>query len=790
MRHFTLVTFLFISTFIFAQTITGKVVDDIGNIAFADVILKDIHNNIVTGTTTNDDGTFVVNVTEGKYTITVSFLGYESWKKQIAVDTNIDLEKIVLKEDSENLEEVVITSKKRVIQRKIDRLVFDVEKSVLSEGGNGTDVLKIAPRVQLQNGNLEILGKGVARVLINGRLSPLEGEDLTAFLEGLNANDIKTVEVITNPPAKYEATGNGGLINIILKKAMQDSWKNNITIAHNQNKYNSKTLRNSFSYNKKNISMSASLNATKGHHNHLEDLKINYPDNFWDIKIVSKERDDNYSGRLFLDYAASDKTTIGVQYLGNISAPGGLTNVTSTVFDNNRSLDRIIVNEGDNVMDRKSNALNFHTTTALDSLGKAISFDADYFSYNAKNNRVFDTEVFNEQGNSMGISSAALNISNQDIRNFSSTLDITLPLKKVNLSIGAKASFTDTNSKVSFFNTLSGDPILDPTRSNNFMYEEDNLAAYISGSTALSDKMELKLGARIEHTTTNGVSTEMNQENKNEYTKLFPTVYFAYAKNDNNSFNFSYGKRINRPRFSDLNPFRYYINDNSYGEGNPFLQPSFTDSFEFSHSYKRKLNTSLFVNITTDGYGVVFNSDIDNETQIVTRENYFKQYSYGIIESYMFNKISWWESQNSINLIGNHTSFVKGFEAEVKNGVQVVLSSNNTFSLSEKTKLTVNTWYRNQHSAGLFSVGEMFNMTLGLQHIFSNKMKLSVLANDIFNTNGLNNFVSVVNGVEQIYGQNSSSRNVRISLSYEFGNKKVKTKNRNFGNKEEYNRTK
>ena len=197
-----MITFLFISTFIFAQTITGKVVDDIGNIAFADVILKDIHNNIVTGTTTNDDGTFIINVTEGKYTITVSFLGYESWNKQIAVHTSVDLERIVLKEDSENLEEVIITSKKRVIQRKIDRLVFDVEKSVVAEGGNGIDILNVAPRVQVQNGTLEILGKGPSRVLINGRLSPLEGEELTAFLQGLNANDIKTIEVITNPDRK------------------------------------------------------------------------------------------------------------------------------------------------------------------------------------------------------------------------------------------------------------------------------------------------------------------------------------------------------------------------------------------------------------------------------------------------------------------------------------------------------------------------------------------------------------------------------------------------------------
>ncbi|WP_075340475.1 TonB-dependent receptor domain-containing protein [Tenacibaculum agarivorans] len=790
MKRLALVTLLCISLFSHAQSIKGKVVDNLGNIAFADIILKDNSGKIIAGTNSNDEGVFLLKSPKGEYTVVISFLGYTNWTKQISVtNTTIDLGIITLVEDTENLEEVVIQSKRRVIQQKVDRLIFDVEKSVVAEGGNGVDILNVAPRVQIQNGVLEILGKGPSRVLINGRLSPLEGEELTAFLEGLNANDIKTIEVITTPPAKFEAAGRGGLINIILKRSKLNSWNNTSRVVYNQNEYNFGSLRNNFSYNKNKLSLVASINATKGHFRHTEDLQIQYPQNFWDIAIESKERNENYSGRFQLDYQASEKTTLGMQYLGNITKPGGFTTVTSTVFDENNQLDRWIDNKGDNNIDRRNNAINFHAETKLDTLGRSIAIDADYFNYNSKNNRDFTTEVFGSNGDSMGITSAALNISDQDIENYSSKVDVNYPINKVNLSFGGKVSFTNTKSDILFFDTLSGDQVLDPSRSNNFEYQENNLAAYVSAATSLTAKLELKLGVRLENTNTKGISEQANQEIENEFTKLFPTVYASYTKNDNHTFSFSYGRRIDRPRFSDLNPFRYYINDNSFGEGNPFLQPSFTDSFELSHTYKRKLSSNVFLNVTTDGFGVIFTSDPVAQTQIVTRDNYITQYNYGISENYNANLFSWWESQNSFNILGYYSKFQKDIGATPRNGVQVRVSSNNTFSIAKKSKLLMNSWYSSAYNGGLFSVGEMYSVSLGFQHSFKNNIKLSVFANDIFNTSALNNLTSIVDGVEQVYGQNDSNRNVRISLSYSFGNKKIKVRDRKFGNDDERRRS-
>ena len=484
------------------------------------------------------------------------------------------------------------------------------------------------------------------------------------------------------------------------------------------------------------------------------------------------------------------KRQLALNIWGSFRKPGGFTTTTSRIFDISNNLERYLINKGDNIVHNNNHTANVHLVSKLDTLGKAISVDVDYFIFDSDNSRNFFTESFLPNNTSQGITSSAINISNQKIENFSAKVDLEIPSKRVHFSYGAKASFTNSKSDVQYFDTHSGTSVLDPSRSNEFNYQEDILAAYISGNTTLQEKLQVQFGLRLENTKTVGLTADMNQKNTNNYTKLFPTLYFSYAKNDANTYGFSYGRRINRPNFRNLNPFRFYINDNSYSVGNPFLQPTFSNNFEFSHSYKRKFNTSISLSIINDGGGTVFTSDVTDQTQIVTRENYYKQYNYTLTESFTYTKVKWWQSQNSVNFIGYNTQFTKDFGSEPKNGVQIYLTSNNTFSLTKNTKLQVNSWYSSEHNRGLFSVGEMFDLSFGLQHsLFKNKVKMSLLFNDVLNTASLRGYETVVNGVNQIYRQNESSRNFRISFSYNFGNKKINVKNRGFGNTTEQRRS-
>jgi hypothetical protein len=182
--------FLLSSVVLSAQTVSGKLTDKTNVIPFANVTITNTLNKVIAGTTTDDNGLFELKVPKGNYKIEIRFLGYTTLKKEISVTKDLHLGTLLIEENAQALDEIVVKIEKRVIERKIDRLVFNVEKSIAAVGGNGLDILRITPGVQLQNGVLSILGKGATQVMINGRISPLQGVDLLGFLSGFTADDI------------------------------------------------------------------------------------------------------------------------------------------------------------------------------------------------------------------------------------------------------------------------------------------------------------------------------------------------------------------------------------------------------------------------------------------------------------------------------------------------------------------------------------------------------------------------------------------------------------------------
>ena len=788
-RLITLILLTLPTLLISQANIKGKVTDESQAIVWANVALTNFNGNIITGSITDDKGTFNLKAKPGSYKLSIRFIGYSNFEKEITLKDNLDLGTIVLNADN-ILDEIVITHQKKLIEQKPDRIIFNVENSVTAIGGDALDALRIAPGLRVQNNSINLLGRGESRVMVNGRLLQLSGEDLITYLNSISASDIKKIEVITTPPAKYEAAGNGGLINIVLKKGQLNSWKNTISTVNNFNTYNFLTLRNSLLYNKNKLSISFNLNGTKGSSRNTEDFQVFYPESNWDIGIDTKNNQDNLSGQLLLDYDISDKTTVGIQYLGNSKTPNIKDRSVSRIFNQSNMLDSLLINNGDNQVKVNSHLINLHANTKLDSIGKSISFDLDYFTYDSDQNRDFITNSFSSNNDFLGINAAANTFSNQNIENLSIKTDVEHPTKFANLSYGLKISSIKNSSDIQFFNLITGTPVFDSNISNTFKYKENNQAVYVSGLKKINEKWDMQLGLRLENTNTKGFSVELNETNTNSYAKLFPSFYASYNKNENNSFSFSYGKRIERPRFRDLNPFRVVISSNTYSIGNPFLRPSFIDSFEFKHTYKNKYTTNVFLSIRNDGSSIIFTSDVENSTQIVTRSNFFKQYTYGIGESFTFNKFSWWQSQNNLNLIGSKTEFTENIGAKPQNGLMFSANSSNKITLNESTKLQIDASYDSPFKAGLFSLGETYSIDLGISKPFLDKnLQIAVLVKDIFNTSSLNNLESTVNNVKQVYGQNDNNRFIRLSASYSFGNKKIKENKRNFGNEEEIRRT-
>lgn len=767
----------------------GKLSDGTTPLPFENIIISTIERKIVGGTTSKVDGTFEININKGFYKIVISPFGLMEYEKEISIEKDIDLGLIVLSIKTNNLNEVVIKSQKRTIEQKTDRLIYNVENNISTIGGDALSAINTAPGVVVQTNMINILGKGSSRVMIDGRIIELSGEELNGYLKSISASDIKNIEIITTPPAKYDANGTGGLININLKKGARDSWKNATTLSYDQNKYGNYTLRNNFLYNKSKFRFSVSGNAKSGHRNNTDGLKIYFADGLQDVSSESKINEENLSGKLSLDYDISDRTTIGIQYLNDNKNPNFKTDIVIKNYDTESNLETLILNNSFSDKYSSNETYNAHLLTKLDTLNRKLSVDFDYFNYDSKFDRDFTTKTYLPDMTFISFDQFGTNISNQSINNKSFKVDMEHPLKIVNLSYGGKISFTKSKSSLQYYDNITGISILDLNQSNDFEYDENNQAIYVNGNKEINSKFTTQIGFRLENTQTDGYSTNLNQRIKNNYFKLFPSFYLTYKMNEDNIFNLNYGKRINRPRFDLLNPFRIYINSNSYSEGNPFLKPSYSNNFEISHSYKEVLRTSVYLNKITGGYGVIFTSDPATNTQVVSRENYYNGINYGVGESYSTDITKWWSTENTIYLLGSKTEFTSGISATPTNGFQFDFSTSNTFSLTKETKLQVDYKYSSPVKSGLYTVGYLSGLNIALkQNLFKKSMQIAFLANDIFNTNYLKDFTSVVNDIKQVYSQNDSSRYIRLSLIYNFGNTKINVKQHSFGNEDEKRR--
>ncbi len=761
-------------------------------IAFANVIALNSNNELITGVITNEDGEFelVVN-SKDPFSIVISFIGNEDWKKEISEIGDINLGVITLQESNNELDEVVITAERPTIKRKVDRLIFNIEKSVIASGGDAVDVLKKTPGVRVDEDNIGLIGKSSVRILINDRLTPLTGEDLSNYLRSLSSEDISKIEVITNPPAKYEAEGNSGLINIVLKKVKRDYFGGNIRTTYKQTTYPSAFLGGGITYQKDKWSLFSNINSGDGSIEVTETNKIFYPAQKWDTDTKIRYFTKFVSGRAGVDYDITDNTSIGIQYIGTTSRPDNEERTATNILNNTNSLDSLLLTNANSQRKTYYHSLNGHFKTVLDSIGKSITIDVDYFTYENSLDRINSTNSFLPNGDIINNSTEVFqNKSNQDIETFTSGINFEWPTNFSNLEFGGKLSFIKNNSDVGAFNFQDNIFIIDPSQSNTFKYLENTQAVYASASKSLN-KWDFKLGARLEFTQTEGNSITLNQVNKNNYTKLFPTAYITYNPNENNSWSLNYGKRINRPSYSSLNPFRWYSNPYSYTEGNPFLQPSFIDNFELSHLFKNNLNTSFYVSITEDGSDQVTLTDSDTNIQATVRKNFLEEYVLGLSQTYTFSGVKWFESYLQYDLGFSKIKSNIPNTIDEQDGFNFYFSVDNSFYFNSKKTLLgeLNFWYSAPGVSGVDNITESYASDIGFKWLlFEKQFQISFVASDIFRTNE-NTIKSVVNDIRQEYRNYYDNRRFRISMVYRFGNKNLRSKRKQFSNEEERRRT-
>lgn len=685
------------------------------------------------------------------------------------------------------LKGVTIIAKKKLFERKIDRLVFNVENNISATGLDAYELLKITPNLRVNNDVITIPGKNKLAIMINDRLVQLSNEELINYLKTISSNDIKKIEVITTPPSKYDAEGNSGLINIVLKKITTDNWKSTLRSSFGVATYTSYNNGINFSFKKNKILLQSDINYNNGSWLKTNTNTYSYIDRKWIDNSETKENYNNLSSRLNFEYNLSKKITTGVQYFLNKSNLNVYDNSISLVnYFNNNNQNFNIITEGETKPKNISHSINLYSVYQLDSLGKKISFDMDYFNFNNKLKRNFYTNQIQLSSNSLY---SAINSGDQDVNNFSIKADTELPLKFANLSFGGKISWIKTNNNVKLFDSTTGIPIFEPNQSDEFEYNENIQALYFSINKKIK-KWETQLGIRYENTTAEGNSISLNQVNANNYSKFFPTAYISFTPNDNYSFSLNYSKRLSRPPYGRLNPFKWYNSAFSFKQGNPFLQPSFTDNVEFNFNYKNNWNSTLYYSSTKAGYEYITILNNDTNFQETKPFNYYNTNSIGFSQSYNINILKKFSIYNSLNI----------YYSDSKSSLQITnqrlfgwggdFSINCDYFINNSKTIIFNTRYSNIFK-GVWDLdrNNSYNqLDASLKMLFFDEnLQLTLTGTDLFHSYQ-QEFISYTNDIKINYNSYLDKRSFRISLIYNFGNNKISSRNKSTGNEDEKNR--
>ena len=763
--------------------ISGQIKDEKNNpVEFIEIQLQNKDSIIFKSELTNAEGKFILETEKGEYSLIVRQLGVIYYKQNINAnqDTNVGIINITEKE--QQLQEVVITSKKKLIERKVDRLIFNVENSISASGGDAIDALKITPRVKVKNDNISMIGKNNMSVMLDDKLILLTGDELINFLKSIPSDNIKSIEVITTPPAKYDAEGNSGLINIKLKKSKLNQWNASLRSSYIQSTYPKGSFGGNFDYQKNKLSLYSNLNYVNGSNAPVETNKIYYPLGLWNEENKRRDFQNSVNGRIGADYKISEKFSVGMQYLGSFSKPRIAENSLTTIYNQtNSQIDSYINTLSENLGKNNNHSLNLNSTVVFDTIGKKMNINLDYFKFKNDDNRIFNT---------INLLSAN-NTSLQDIQNYSAKIDFEHPLKWINLSYGGKLSFIKTQNNVNYFDTTLGTPIFVPTQSNEFNYDENTQAIYINGTKKLNEKWETQLGFRLENTQTEGVSKTLNQKNTNSYAKLFPTFYLTYTPNEKNAFSINYNKRINRPSYNRLNPFRWYSNPFSYTEGNPFLQPSFSNNLELNYTFNDNWSNSIYYSHTDNGFEQITIVDNTDNIQKTIAQNFFKTTIIGISESYTYNKLKWLSTTFSFDWNYSKSESLIPITNQNLNGSNAYFSISNDFNLNKNKTLLFNFsyWYNFKGTSDLDKNNAYSQLDASLKYFaFDKKLQISFNANDILSTNRPI-YTSFTNNIQIDYKNYYDVRLFRLSLVYKFGNKNINVEKKEVGNQEEKERT-
>jgi outer membrane receptor protein involved in Fe transport len=653
-------------------SVTGNVLDEKSEaLPFANVLLVAASDSsLVKAVASEMDGKFTIEINiANHYLLKVSSVGYESFyspKFQLNKETPIlKLQPLKLTQANNALAEVTVVAKKPFIEQQIDRTVLNVENSIVASGNTALEVLEKAPGVVVdrQNNALKLKNKNGVLVQIDGRMSYLSQEALMQMLGNMNSEEITSIEIITNPSSKYDASGNSGIINIKLKKnkafgtngtlalsggdvwlpnSIDDLYRGsaNLTLNHRNKKVNvfgtGNLSRNSF-YNDNTLMRSTNY----------EGLKSDF-----DQSSRRFGKGVYSSARMGADFFATDKTTYGIMLDANNwngqMVSNGLTKIMEFEENSLKTASSLVPTSHRDLNDWNYTG-NFNIKHNFNEKGKEMTIDADYSGFKNYAFQSFDTRFY-DQNNTPTSTLSQRNTTPSDINIYAAKVDFIIPTEtKVKIELGAKTSFVKTDNDFLFEVENDNKWSTDPGKTNHFRYKEFVNAAYFNISKQWN-KIGLQAGLRAEQTKSEGNSLTLYKVVPRSYLSLFPTAFLNQKINNKNALRYSYSRRTGRPNYQQLNPFLFFLDPYTFEKGNTYLKPQFTDNVELTYTYHDAISLALGYAYTSDNMFQVIEQDDATRVTYQTTTNLEKVKNYSANLSFPVVIAKWWNMHTNINL--------------------------------------------------------------------------------------------------------------------------------------------
>ncbi|MFC5411537.1 outer membrane beta-barrel protein [Larkinella bovis] len=751
------------------------------------LLLKAKDSTLVKGVVTNDKGQFELeNVAEGGYRVATSLVGFKKvYSEPFTIDAanaEVQVKTLTMQEEAKSLNEVKVVAKKPFIEQEIDRTVVNVENSIVASGSTALEVLEKAPGVTIdrQNDNIQLKGKGGVIVMIDGKQTYLSGQEVANLLKNTPSDNIEKIEIITNPSSKYDAAGNVGIINIRMKK--NKNFGTNGTAIAGVGYGRFEKANTSLNLNHRVNKINAFGNYSYFHNRRFQenslDRIIPYEGRitYFDQSSYRPNRFDGHSFRTGVDYFVNKKSTIGVLATGFVNDWRQDNGINNSVMRN--ELGQITLKPTTDVS-VKNNWFNLtgnlNYKYDFNGKGRELTTDLDYSRFNGDSYNNLSTTYRNASDSIVQPTAKVRNDMPSTIDIWAFKADYVHPTQKGKWEAGVKTSVVKSENNLTYEDFVDGRWVFNPNQSNEFRYSENINAAYLNYGGQLNKKTSIQAGLRLENTHSRGNSVTLNKIVDRNYTNLFPTLFISRKIDTNNVLNLSFSRRIDRPNYQNLNPFRFYLDPYTYQQGNPYLKPQFTNSFQLTHVYKGKFSTTLGYSRTIDVIVQEVPGQIPEENiTYVTTDNLATQDNVSLTMSFPVTVTKWWNMQNNINAYYNkYDSPYLGAQYNVDFVAYNVYTSQN-FVLPKNFTAEIAGWYNSKSLYGFYRSVPQGAFSLGVQKTLMNrKATLKLNVNDPF---WLNRFEgrAVYQDINFRVRARWESRIARLTFTYRFGNQNVK----------------